>query len=288
VGARRHEERDCDGAADEPGGAAVKTTLKFNEKAHRYWLDGKPIPGVTTLIKGGLPAPQLTYWAARTVAEYVADNDAAVEALRGMGRASMVAALKETPWTARDKAGVRGTEVHALAERLVAGESVDVPEHLAGHVESYVDFLDTIQPRPVLVEACVLHRKNWYAGRLDLVADLPERIAAQYPQLGPRPLLDVKTASGIYPETAFQLAAYRYADAYVDSDGIEQPMETLGITGAAAIHVRADGWDVVPVRADDYVYRRFLHIAFVSRCTKEMKEYVAPPLARPTDEDTAA
>lgn len=260
----------------------MTSSLRFNEASHRYWLDGKPIPGVTTLIKGGLPAPSLTYWAARTVAEYVADHDAEVEALRGMGRASMVAALKETPWTDRDRAGVRGTEVHALAEKLVAGETVDVPEHLAGHVDSYVDFLDTIQPQPVLVEACVLHRKNWYAGRLDLIADLPEHIAAQCPQLGPRPLLDVKTATGIYPETAFQLAAYRFAEAYIDSDGSEQPMTDLGITGAAAVHVRADGWDLVPVRADEYVYRRFLHIAFVSRCTKEMKEYVAPPLERPS------
>jgi hypothetical protein len=49
-------------------------TLKFSEKAHRYWCDGKPIPGVTTLIKGGLPAPALVYWSARSVAEYVADN----------------------------------------------------------------------------------------------------------------------------------------------------------------------------------------------------------------------
>ena len=51
-------------------------TIKFSEKAHRYWLDGKHIPGVTTLIKGGIPAPALTYWAARTVAEWVADHDA--------------------------------------------------------------------------------------------------------------------------------------------------------------------------------------------------------------------
>ena len=67
-------------------------TLKFNAKTHRYWLDGKPIPGVTGLIKGGIPAPALTYWSARTVAEYVADNAEHVEQLRVMGRGPMVAA----------------------------------------------------------------------------------------------------------------------------------------------------------------------------------------------------
>jgi hypothetical protein len=263
-------------------------SLTFNEKNHRYSLDGKSVPGVTTLIKGGLPAPALTYWAARSVAEFVADNAEQVDSLRGMGRNSLVAALKETPWTARDQAGVRGTEVHALAEELIHGRPVDVPEHLLGYVESYVDFLDTIRPEPVLVEAMILNRTAWYAGRLDLVADLPATVAAQYPQLGPRPLLDIKTAKGIYPETALQLAAYRYAEHYLDADGDEQPMADLGITGAAAIHVRADGWDLVPVRADDYVFKRFRHVAFVAGVTKEMKEYVAPPLARPAAVEATA
>lgn len=262
-------------------------TLKFSPGNHQYRLDGKHIPGVTTLIKGGLPSPQLMYWSARTVAEYVADHEAEVEQLRSMGRAPMVAALKETPWAARDKAGAKGTEVHALAEKLVVGEEVEVPDHLVGHVESYVDFLNTIQPHPLLVEGRLYSREHWYAGTLDLVADIPEHIAAQMPQLGPRPILDIKTASGIYAETAFQLAGYRYAEHYIDADGSEQSMADLGITGAAAIHVRADGWDLVPVRADEYVWKRFLHIAFVARCAKEMKEYVAPPLARPIVEAVA-
>ena len=61
-------------------------TLKFSPKAHRYWLDGKPIPGVTTLIGKGLPKPALPNWAARTVAEYVVDNPEQVDQLRSLGR----------------------------------------------------------------------------------------------------------------------------------------------------------------------------------------------------------
>lgn len=262
-------------------------SLKFSPGNHQYRLDGKHIPGVTTLIKGGLPSPALMYWSAKTVAEYVADHEAEVETLRSMGRGPMVQALKETPWAARDQAAFKGTEVHALAEKLVHGEEVEVPDHLVGYVEAYVDFLNTIQPTPVLVEAMVLSREHWYSGTLDLVADLPTDIAAQMPTLGPRPLLDIKTGSGIYAETAFQLSGYRFAETYIDTDGEEQPMADLGITGAAAIHVRGDGWDLVPVRADEYVWKRFLHIAFVARCAKEMKEYVAPPLARPAVEAVA-
>src|SRR5690625_6456725 len=126
-------------------------SLVFYPKSHRYKLDGQWVTGVTSLIKGGLPAPALMYWSARTVAEYVADNAEDVDALRRMGRGPMVQALKEVPWQKRDTAAVRGTEVHDLAERLVNDESVDIPPHLAGYVQSCVRFLDTWQPKTIQI-----------------------------------------------------------------------------------------------------------------------------------------
>lgn len=32
-------------------------SLKFNQKVHRYWMDGKPVSGATTLIGNGIPKP---------------------------------------------------------------------------------------------------------------------------------------------------------------------------------------------------------------------------------------
>lgn len=246
-------------------------TLKFSPGAHRYWLDGRPIPGVTTLIKGGLPAPALIYWSARTVAEYVADHDAEVEQLRGMGRGPMVAALKEVPWSKRDKAGVRGTDVHALAEQLVAGVEVEVPEHLAGHVEACVRFLDQWQPTPLVVEKSVAHRAHWWAGRPDLIATLPD---------GRTGLFDWKTAeSGIFPETAFQLAAYSHAEFYSETGEDETPLPPIDF--CAAVHLRADGYDVIPVKSDDEVYKEFRHLAFVATAAKRAKSYVGEALPVP-------
>lgn len=246
-------------------------TLKFSPGNHQYWLDGKRVPGVTTLIKGGLPAPALTYWAARTVAEYVADHEAEIEQLRNMGRGPMVAALKETPWSARDKAGVKGTEVHALAEQLVAGNEVEVPDHLVGHVESCVRFLDEWRPTPLVVEKSVAHRTHWWAGRPDLIAQMPDgRIA----------LLDWKTAaSGIFAETAFQLAAYRHAEFYAPEPETEEPLPP--IDWCAAVHLRADGYSVIPVKADTETYKQFRHIAFVATVAKTAKELIGEPLPTP-------
>lgn len=254
-------------------------TLKFSPRAHRYWLDGRPIPGVTTLIKGGLPAPALTYWAARTVAEYVADHDAEVEQLRGMGRASMVAALKETPWTARDTAAVRGTEVHALGERLVHGDEVEVPDHLAGHVDAYVRWLDLWQPTPVLTERSVANRQHWYAGRFDLIADIA----------GVRWLLDLKTARGVYGDNALQTDAYRNAEFYVDDDDpdTEKPLPE-GIERLGVVHIRDDGADLVPLQSDGVPFRIFLHCAYVAKHDKAIKAFVGEAMHAPTTEAVPA
>lgn len=256
-----------------------QTGLKFYEASHRYKLDGQWVPGVTTLIGKGLPKPALPRWSAKTVAEWVAAHPDITEQMeRAGGPGPLAAFLKELPWQARDTAAIRGTDVHALAEKLIHGEEVTVPEHLAGHVESYVQFLDRWQPKPVLVEACVGSRQWRYAGKLDLVADLPAGVATL--ELGERPLLDVKTSSGVYPETSFQLAGYRFAEFYVDGDE-EKPMADLGITGAGVIHVRADGYDLIPMRADEHVWKRFLHISHVARTADEMKAYVGAPLPEP-------
>ncbi len=233
-------------------------------KGHSYKIDGETVPGVTTLINQGLPKPALPYWSARTVAEYVADADnETLEALRSLGRSGMVAALKETPWGKRDTAAKRGTEVHTLAEKLVHGEEIDVPEELAGHVDSYVKFLDEWKPEPVLVEAVVGSRKWRYCGTLDLVCTLPD---------GRTVLMDVKTsASGIWPETAYQLSAYRYAEVYLDG-GAETPM--VDVDAGYAIWVRADGYDVIPVRCDEPVFKDFLHIAWTAKAVDRNKQLI--------------
>src|SRR5690606_40669257 len=77
------------------GGGAVTLRRYETARGHWYKLDGVKVDGVTTLISQGLPKPALMYWSARVVAEYVADNLDQVVAMADMGRASLVAALKE-------------------------------------------------------------------------------------------------------------------------------------------------------------------------------------------------
>ena len=250
-------------------------TLKFNEAAHRYWLDGKPIPGVTTLLGKGLPKPALPRWAAKSAAEYVADN---LEVLNSLpDRESIIATVKQSPWTARDRAAVRGTDVHALAEELIHGRDVDVPEHLAGHVNGYVRFLDEWQPTPIITERPVANRKWWYAGKPDAVVTLPS---------GERLLLDWKTSKGVYGETALQTAAYRGAEFYADEDGNEQPMPE--VDGLAVVHITEHGTEVYRFTDAEAAWKDWLHVLWVARAEDRIRSQITSPATAPTVEDIAS
>jgi hypothetical protein len=237
-------------------------------RGHWYKVDGVKFDGVTTLIKGGLPNNGLMSWAARTVAEHVADNIDAVIGMRDMGRDSIVGALKGVPWTRSGEAAAKGTDVHGLAQRLTHGEEVDVPEHLAGYVESCIAFLDEWKVRPILTEAPVANRVWKYAGTLDLIADF------EHPLDGPGVgIFDWKTSgSGIYPEAAYQMAAYRFAEAYLDVDKTEQPLPVVDF--GFAVWLRPEAYDVIPVKCDQSVFDDFLYIARVARAAKSNRDLI--------------
>jgi hypothetical protein len=230
---------------------------------HGYTIDGRKVPGVTTILGTVVAKPALVGWASKLVAEYVADKDALwLEELRADGRDALVAHLKGVPNRAKTAAGVRGTQVHAYAERVIAGEELEETpelEPLWGHIESCVAFLDAWEISPVLVEAVVGSREHRYCGTADLVADSG--------RLRQRGLYDYKTsASGIWPETALQLAAYLHAESYVDGTRgpeftpTEEPFAGLGIEAAYAVHLRGDGYDVYPVETAAS-WEAFTHLA---------------------------
>lgn len=239
-------------------------------RGHGYALNGQKVPGVTTIINDGLPKPALVGWAAKTIAEYVADRldqaDGHVLADQLVDDLGELARVKGKPWPDklsrtkvaellkgihyedRDQAAKRGTEVHALAERLARGEEVDVPEPLTGHVDAYLAFLDDWRPTDAHLEVTVASVKHRYSGTLDMIATLPG--------LG-RCLLDIKTSrSGPFGEVALQLAGYRYAE-FAVIDGETVPMPEVDWCGV--IWVRADGYDLYPFEAGPAEFRTFLY-----------------------------
>jgi hypothetical protein len=222
------------------------------------------------VIGNGVPKPALTAWAARMTAAFAWEKR---ETLLELEQDEAIDFLKGAPYRDRDRAARRGTEVHRLAEQLINDAEVDVPEDLAGHVDSYLRFLDDWKPEPLHVELVVGHRTHRWMGTLDLIADLAD---------GSRWLLDIKTTrSGVFGETALQLAAYRHAEFYVDDNGHEQPMPDVERCGV--IWVRADGYDLVPVTADAAVYSYFRAAQYVATFSTEMSKVVIGDALYPTE-----
>lgn len=215
---------------------------------HSYFLDGEPVDGVTRIVREGIPKKNLVGWAARTVAGYAVDHWAD---LAEQSTSARLRELERAAWGERDRAAVRGTTVHGYAAALAAGETVDVPDELAGHVDAYLAFADAYRLDEIIVEATVIYRgptpATSYMGTLDVIGTLDG---------GDAWLIDWKTgASGIWPETALQLSAYANAQHYIDADGNETPMPK--IERAAAVWLRADGYDVIPCEIGPATFRTF-------------------------------
>lgn len=242
-------------------------------KGHSYKdANGTRVPGVTTIIGDGVPKPALINWAANATADAALNR---WDELGAMPPAKRLKELQGARYAEKDAAARRGTEVHAAAEQLVAGKPVQVPEEIAGHVEAYARFLDEFKVEAIHVEFSCVSYKWGYAGTADLFASLtlPDKGRVKM-------LMDLKTTrSGIYGETALQLAAYRYAEKWViDGDEFTPPTADY----CAAIHVRGDGYDLVPVEAGETEHKDFLYALRVGQFVARSRDLVGPAIVSPT------
>lgn len=245
-------------------------TLKFNPNVHRYHLDGRPVPSVTGTL-GIIDKPAIPKWAAKTVAEYVADNIHDLDAWSRMGKEQLVAALKQVPWTKRDHAAVRGTEVHELAEQLIHGGEVEVPPHLVGYVNGYARWLDDFDVEPILTEKSVANRTHWYAGRFDSIVRIPKWREG----VG---MVDLKTSNGVYGETALQNAAYSMAEFYVHDDDPDTEHPMPEIEWIAVAHVTDTGTYLYDLGDLDAANAEFLAAHTLARSKKRRQALITDPI----------
>lgn len=242
------------------------TGRKNHGRGHTYYIDGVKVDGVTTILGKGLPKPGLVTWSARCAADEAVDHWDELAQLPVSERRER---LIQAPNNDRDTAGIKGTRVHALADKLAQGQQVAVPEDIAGHVDACVRFLDDFDVKAVLTETSVISKQWRYGGTLDLVAEID----------GKTWLLDWKTnRSGPYGDVAFQLAAYRYADLWQHSDSWAEP---LAVDECGVVWLRADGYDLYPFEAGRDVFRQFLYIQQTARAVGDSRDYKGDPITPP-------
>ncbi|MET8265963.1 hypothetical protein ABZU92_18445 [Micromonospora arida] len=266
----------------------MKIVKKHGGRNHWYVDEdagGARVSGVTTLAGNGLPKPALLNWAGEATAEYAVDH---WDELAKLPLSERLKKIKGGRYEKRDAASAKGTEVHKIAERLIANERVTVPDAITGYVQSCVQFLDEFDVRAVHVEAVVYSETRRHVGTLDLIADvlLPDMPKYDHIPRGEdgyaRGLLDWKTTkSGIFGDVALQLAGYRHSEFLILPDDTVIDMPPVDF--CAGIHLRPDGaYSFVPLKCGDDVYRDFLYVKEVARIVDGLRDLVEEPIVAPT------
>jgi len=255
------------------------TATTFRRKygsGHSYTLDGEPrIKGVTTMMKG-LGGPPESYFTKYT-AGHAVDNWDRLAGLPPSERLEEIAGATKARFSA---AAVRGTAVHKLAEALSKGEEVAVPDHLRGHVEACIQFLDDYAIEVTATEPALFSRKNKHAGSADLFGTAVKPLA----EARIRILGDYKTnASGPWGSVAFQLAGYRYSDFMLSGDGGKDSEElpVPEVDECWCIWLRGDGYDVYPMDATPEIYRQLLYIDQCRMADEMCRQYKGDALPHP-------
>lgn len=160
-------------------------------KAHqRYRVDGKIVPGATTVIN------------------LYGENKGA---LMGWMRKECLAG--RDPYKVRDHAADIGTVAHALVEEHIQTElgnptykALDKLEYSPKTLEvamiafkAFCDWEQTVDIKYIEAELQLASSEHGYGGTIDIVAMLNDELT----------IIDLKTSKGVYPDHKIQIGAYR-------------------------------------------------------------------------------
>lgn len=208
-------------------------SLIYTDENHRYTLNGKRTTSVTTILGGGIPKQMLPAWYAKQAAEAAWIN-------RDMNDyPEFIRLVKDAPNQARDKAGLRGTDIHNLAEAYLHGEQVSIPAEHVDPVMGFAKFIEDFQVVPLLTEKSVYLKEFNCAGRFDFIGHIA---GCDGPVL-----IDWKTSNGVYPETKLQTAAYASADFYVEPDAPDVELKLPEVVATFVAHITPEGTELHPL-----------------------------------------
>jgi hypothetical protein len=254
---------------------------------------------VTTILSTGFPKPQLVFWAANLTAQDALAN------LPRLVAASLNPADKDEAYDWLRKGHIRkkderaeiGGAVHDVIEAHVLGqpipESFLTDEEIAPFVENFLRFVQEWEIEFEASEMVVGNLTDGWAGTLDYL--FRSRPIAHLLGVPPQTLFvgDTKTGGeldekGVYPEAGAQMSAYRRAEVCWLRDGTQVPMPRVHDVGIV-LHLRPQGFRVMPLKCGDDVYAVFQHAQAIAEFQRVLsKTVVGEALALPTSEERAA
>lgn len=217
-----------------------------------YSWRGRKLPSVTSIRRlAGVPFG-LHNWAISKVVDRAIDEwrDIGAELAKADPAAVQLVRhrLRKAATDERDAAAALGTAVHdAAAEGKALG---DVSPEVAPKLRQYLDWLRVSGAEVLASEFQCWNLSIGYAGTADLLCRFPD---------GSIWVIDLKTGKGIYGEYALQLMAYLMAEFVGEDDDID-PVRSEWLKqarGVAVLHLQADHWEFVSLRADGETWAAF-------------------------------
>ncbi len=236
--------------------------IDYRSGGHGYRLDGEKVPGVTTILGGGIPKPALLWWGAEMTAIAALDDPSWLL----LDRAEAIDYLRHEHVRVKDAAGQRGTHMHLWAQHFAeTGEMpADVTVDALLFAQNLARFFQEWEPQVRIAEVPVCNRTHGYAGQLDLVCEFPK-----FPHLGTA-LVDYKSRQSDprrvpkkvekpptpHAEVCLQLEAYDRAEFYLSESGQLLPMPK--IDRHLVVLVTETAYTVHEVESGDQVWAEFL------------------------------
>lgn len=266
---------------------------------YRDPVTGAKLRRVTTILSHGCSKEPLVFWAANFTAQ------TAIDSLPQLAAASMTREQRQDSYEWLRRAHTRrkeeradvGTAAHRLIEAHILGTPIPADllndRDLAPYVENFLAFVRDWEIEFEASEMVVGNYEDGYAGTLDYLYRSP--VIARLLGVPADTLFegDTKTGGeldvkGVYAEAALQMAAYRRARVCWLRDGQQIPMPAVHSTGIV-LHLRPEGYRVVPVECGDGVFAAFQHVQKVAEWSTGLaKTVIAAPLQLPTNEPLKA
>lgn len=192
--------------------------IRTDSKQGRFYdIDGEKFPSVTTILQA-VNKPALVQWAAkeeRTMTiQAAADLYEDIHGTPKMSRPTYVTTLDARIGKVRanqkllTKAAEIGSQVHAIIEwniRKSLGQKVGpepaISDKALWAFMAFEEWKKKVAFKPLLVEQIVVSRIHKYAGMLDLLAEIEDKIE----------VVDFKTGKSVYGEAMLQNVAYQKA-----------------------------------------------------------------------------
>ena len=235
------------------------------DPAHVYTAHYPPaepvtMPGVTGAV-GIIGKFGLIGWSAKVAGTWAAENlEMFQKMVAELGVTGAADAVTRRSEAIRDTAARTGSEVHQLCSDILTGKPFEAEPQHAPYLEHFRRFLHEWDFEPWGSELMVYNGTEGYGGTLDALGTFRGR--PPFGEMAVRPgawtLLDIKTGRYLGTEIALQLAAYGRAE-WIGWTGTahREPIPSAPAQ-SVVLHLRPDGYRVVPYTVGDEEFGAFL------------------------------